>query len=252
MTGVFVRFLSDFSAPAVVAGRLLCSLIVIGTVVLWSKRYRRALLMDFGNLTTWTLGGLLFLYYYAAVAAFDLAPVSDVALLISVSPLFVLLYRLFNRSGARRFHPVEWTGADRNHRRLSHHVWGRRTWRVVVPPNSGGSFGLGRRLGDRHLCGFFSAPLCIVSCAPSNKCCVHDVIFWWCAGARSGGYLRRSAICAARRCRNSPFSGTRYPFYRRSLTRLRHGITAPTTAGHDNYSIINTRFRDRVCLDLPE
>ena len=111
MTGVFVRFLSDFSAPAIVAGRLLFSLVLIGPIVLWSRHYRRTLVLDFGNLATWMLGGLLFLYYCAAVTAFGLAPVSDVALLISVSPLFILVYRLLDRSGARRFHPVEWAGA---------------------------------------------------------------------------------------------------------------------------------------------
>lgn len=111
MTGVFVRFLSDFSAPAIVAGRLLFSLLLIGPIVLWSRYYRRTLAIDFGNPATWKLAGLLFLYYFAAVAAFGLAPVSDVALLISVSPLFILVYRLLDRSGARRFHPVEWTGA---------------------------------------------------------------------------------------------------------------------------------------------
>lgn len=110
MTGVFVRFLSDFSVAAIVAGRLLCALAVIGPIVLWSQRCRSALVADVGKLATWTLGGLLFLYYCAAVAAFELAPVSDVALLISTSPLFILLHRLFERSGARRFHPVEWIG----------------------------------------------------------------------------------------------------------------------------------------------
>lgn len=110
MTGVFVRFLSDFSVPAIVAGRLLCALAVIGPIVLRSQQSCRALVTDFGKLATWTLGGLLFLYYCAAVAAFELAPVSDVALLISTSPLFILLHRLFDRSGARRFHPVEWAG----------------------------------------------------------------------------------------------------------------------------------------------
>lgn len=111
MTGVFVRFLSDFSAPAIVAGRLLFSLLLIGPIVLWSRHYRRTLVIDFGNPATWMLGGLLFLYYCAAVAAFGLAPISDVALLISVSPLFILVYRLLDRSGARRFHRVEWAGA---------------------------------------------------------------------------------------------------------------------------------------------
>lgn len=110
MTGVFVRLLADFSAPAIVAGRLLFSLLLIGPIVLWSRRYRRTLIIDSGNPVTWILAGLLFLYYCAAVAAFGRAPVSDVALLISTSPLFILAYRLFDQSRPRRFLPVEWTG----------------------------------------------------------------------------------------------------------------------------------------------
>ena len=111
MTGVFVRFLSDFPTSAIVAGRLVFSLLLIGPIVIWSSRHRQALVVDFGNVATWALSGLLFVYYCAAVAAFGLAPVSDVALLISASPLFILVYRLFGRNGARRFHPVEWAGA---------------------------------------------------------------------------------------------------------------------------------------------
>lgn len=108
MTGVFVRFLSDFSAPEIVAGRLIFSLLLIGPLVVWSRQHRQAWVIDCASLATWALSGLLFVYYCAAVAAFGLAPVSDVALLISVSPLFILVYRLF---GTRRFHPVEWIGA---------------------------------------------------------------------------------------------------------------------------------------------
>ncbi len=111
MTGVFVRVLSDFPAPAIMAGRLIFALLLIGPVVIWRRPYRRALVIDCANLATWMLSGLLFVYYCAAVAAFGLAPVSDVALLISVSPLFILVYQLFGTSGRRRFHPVEWAGA---------------------------------------------------------------------------------------------------------------------------------------------
>lgn len=110
-TGIFVRFLADFSSVEIIAGRLIFSLALIAPIIFASRQYRRALFVDISQLPCWVLSGLLFVYYSAAVAAFGLAPVADVALLISTSPLFILIYRLLGGPSMQKIRRFEWLGA---------------------------------------------------------------------------------------------------------------------------------------------
>lgn len=108
LTGIFVRWLSGISPILITTGRLIISLIVILPVMLLVQRFRRALYKDLNRKLAWILALLLILYYTTAVFAFETAPVAHVALLISTSPLFVLVYRTLMRT---RMHSREILGA---------------------------------------------------------------------------------------------------------------------------------------------
>lgn len=93
LAGIFVRLLPPVSPFTVTAGRLLVAL-VVAVPVFWVlrdgwPRLRGAL----GRRAAYVFALLLASYYLLATAAFQLAPVVEVALLISTPPLFVLGYR---------------------------------------------------------------------------------------------------------------------------------------------------------------
>ncbi len=99
LTGVFVRLSGHHSALEVTAGRLLIGLIFAIPLLL----IIRARISFKLSRTIWVLGILQGLYFLTAVIAFQFAPVAMVALLISTSPVYVLIYRaVLGESMSRR------------------------------------------------------------------------------------------------------------------------------------------------------
>lgn len=94
-TGIFIRYLNDFSAAAIIAGR--CGFALLGAgLLLFVRKKRISPGQIFGSVPAWQLSLLMVGYYILAVIAFQFAPVGEVALIISTSPLFALIYRRVN------------------------------------------------------------------------------------------------------------------------------------------------------------
>ncbi len=93
LTGIFVRLLPPFAPEVVTAGRLAVALAVALPLLALSSGGRQAMRNALGHPLAYLLALLLAGYYLLATAAFQLAPVAEVALLLSTPPLFVLVYR---------------------------------------------------------------------------------------------------------------------------------------------------------------
>ena len=102
LTGIFIRWLDGLSATAITSGRLFIALVIVVPFLLFSRASRASFRTDLFNPWAWILSSLLTMYYIAAVTAFQAAPVADVALLISSSPLFVLVYQIIFGISLRR------------------------------------------------------------------------------------------------------------------------------------------------------
>lgn len=93
LTGIFVQLLPPLSPLAIAAGRLGISCVVVLPWLLFGHAARQNLLATLTRPVLYLLAGLLVGYYILATAAFQRAPVAEVALLLSLPPLFVLLLR---------------------------------------------------------------------------------------------------------------------------------------------------------------
>jgi len=93
LTGVFVRMLPHLSPLTVTAGRLLVALVVVLPVLGFFRSSRQSFKSELGRPVAHVLAWLLAGYYLLATAAFQMAPVAEVALLLSTPPLFVLAFR---------------------------------------------------------------------------------------------------------------------------------------------------------------
>ena len=93
VTGIFVRLLPPVSPVDITAARLAGALIVSLPIFAVSNVQRSRLKEALKNPVGYALAFLLTGYYLLATAAFQLAPVAEVALLLSTPPLFVLALR---------------------------------------------------------------------------------------------------------------------------------------------------------------
>ncbi len=93
LTGIFVRILSPISPLTLTCYRLIIAMVITFPAIMI---LRKKIHFDFRSLripATWILSILLVGYYLLATTAFQLAPVGEVALLLSVSPVFVLIFK---------------------------------------------------------------------------------------------------------------------------------------------------------------
>jgi drug/metabolite transporter (DMT)-like permease len=93
LTGIFVRLLPPIAPVAVTAGRLMVALVVALPLLAFWDAGRQGMRNALGHPLAYLLALLLAGYYLLATAAFQMAPVAEVALLLSTPPLFVLTYR---------------------------------------------------------------------------------------------------------------------------------------------------------------
>ena len=95
--GIFIRWLPGWSPFAILSGRFLVAAIALLPIVL-SPNIRKSLLQSVQSITIWAISLPLIGGYLLGTTAFQMAPVGEVTLLISTSPLFVVAYKLFSRS----------------------------------------------------------------------------------------------------------------------------------------------------------
>jgi drug/metabolite transporter (DMT)-like permease len=93
LTGVFVRLLPAIPPLTIAAGRLVIALAAVLPVLALSPDTRHGLGNALRYPCSFVLALLLAGYYLLATTAFQMAPVAEVALLLSTPPLFVLVIR---------------------------------------------------------------------------------------------------------------------------------------------------------------
>lgn len=102
MTGIFVRLLPAVSPLYITSLRFLVALVVALPFALLAPRLRGHLVAAVRGRAGWWLALHLVLYYATAVAAYQLAPVAEVALFLSTAPLFALGIGVLRGDAARR------------------------------------------------------------------------------------------------------------------------------------------------------
>ena len=96
LTGIFVKEI-DLSSLIITYNRLLIALVIAFPVIVILRRNNLNSFLTLKHISSWGLSLLLVGYYLLATTAFKLAPVGEVALLLSISPVFVLILKWIAR-----------------------------------------------------------------------------------------------------------------------------------------------------------
>jgi drug/metabolite transporter (DMT)-like permease len=107
MAGIFVRWLSGWSAFAILAGRFLVATVVMLPIVLLSASSRRELLRSLRSPVIWGLSLPVIGGNFLGITAYQMAPVGEVTLFFTTSPLFIIAYKFLVRSPIK---PLEGLG----------------------------------------------------------------------------------------------------------------------------------------------
>lgn len=93
MAGIFVRWLPGWSPFAVLAGRLLVATAAMLPIILFGSSVRPDFTRSLRTPMIWWLSLLLIGGYVLGTTAFQMAPVGEVTLLFTTSPLFIIAYK---------------------------------------------------------------------------------------------------------------------------------------------------------------
>jgi drug/metabolite transporter (DMT)-like permease len=93
-TGVFIRLLPSFQAYEIVTLRFLFAFLFLSFFLLLNFR---TIIKDLRYSNTWLYAIIMLSCYYIGTSAFQLAPVGETTLLMSISPLFVITYKLWTK-----------------------------------------------------------------------------------------------------------------------------------------------------------
>lgn len=102
MVGVFVRWLPGWSPFAVLAGRFLAATAAMLPILWLVPSFRHNLACSFRTLPIWWLSLLAVGGYVLGTTAFQMAPVGEVTLLFTTSPLFIIAYKYVARLPIKR------------------------------------------------------------------------------------------------------------------------------------------------------
>lgn len=95
MAGIFIRWLPGWSPFAVLAGRFLVATAVMLPVLFLTPSVRFEFTRSLRISQTWWLSLPAIAGYVLGTTAFQMAPVGEVTLLLTTSPLFVIAYKYF-------------------------------------------------------------------------------------------------------------------------------------------------------------
>lgn len=93
-TGIFIKKLNNLDPIFIIWIRLLISLTILSLINFRSLSLKQIFSWKKVDTFSFILSGLMTFYYIAATVAFLLAPVSVVALIIALSPIFTIFFRM--------------------------------------------------------------------------------------------------------------------------------------------------------------
>ncbi|NHC36983.1 DMT family transporter [Scytonema millei] len=102
MVGVFVRWLPGWSAFAVLAGRFLVATVAMLPILFLAPSVRHDLTRSLRTPPIWWLSLPAIGGYVLGTTAFQIAPVGEVTLLFTTSPLFIIAYKYVVRLDVKR------------------------------------------------------------------------------------------------------------------------------------------------------
>jgi drug/metabolite transporter (DMT)-like permease len=102
MAGVFVRWLPGWSPFAVLAGRFLAATATMLPILFLASTVRHDFTRSLGASPTWCLSLLAIGGYFLGTTAFQMAPLGEVTLLFTTSPLFIIAYKYIVRLRIKR------------------------------------------------------------------------------------------------------------------------------------------------------
>ena len=102
MVGIFVRWLPGWSPFAILAGRFLAATAMVLPILFLASSVRHDFTRSLGASLTWYLSLLAIGGYVLGTTAFQMAPVGEVTLLFTTSPLFIIAYKYVVRSHVKR------------------------------------------------------------------------------------------------------------------------------------------------------
>lgn len=94
IAGVFIKLLPTFQAYEIVALRFLFAFVFLSFFLLLKSNFK-TIIKDLKYSNTWLYATIMLSCYYIGTSAFQLAPVGETTLLMSISPLFVIIYKLW-------------------------------------------------------------------------------------------------------------------------------------------------------------
>ncbi len=97
MTGPLVRLLAEFHWLQILFLRFLSAALIAFLFLICSAHLKKSWQRSVRSRLSWQLAVVMVVYYWVAVLAFIWAPVAEVSLLISVSPLLALMYRMITK-----------------------------------------------------------------------------------------------------------------------------------------------------------
>jgi drug/metabolite transporter (DMT)-like permease len=106
MSGIFVRWLPGWSPFLVLTGRFLVAIAVLLPILLLSPDIRSHLMRSLSTRLIWWLSLPAIGSYILGTAAFQMAPVGEVTLLFTTSPLFIVAYKAITHLPIKRSESV--------------------------------------------------------------------------------------------------------------------------------------------------
>jgi len=95
--GIFIKLLPSMSASLIVSIRLTISLVIIGLFAFIFKKSNLSYLKELKDFRTWGLGIIIYCCYLFGTLAFQMAPVAEVTLFMTMSPIFIIIFKLFTK-----------------------------------------------------------------------------------------------------------------------------------------------------------
>ncbi|MDD5052860.1 MAG: DMT family transporter [Sulfuricurvum sp.] len=96
LAGIFIRLLPTFKAYEIVSLRFIFAFVFLSFFLI-IKLNSRAIINDLKQHITWIYAIIMLSCYYIGTTAFQLAPVGETTLLMSIAPIYVIIHQLWTK-----------------------------------------------------------------------------------------------------------------------------------------------------------